>query len=38
VLFEGRLEVVDPGKAQATLKQGIGPGKALGLGLLSLAP
>jgi len=38
VLFEGRLEVVDPGKAQATLKRGIGPGKALGLGLLSLAP
>ncbi|MGC8876998.1 type I-E CRISPR-associated protein Cas6/Cse3/CasE [Thermus sp.] len=38
VLFEGRLEVVDPKKARATLERGIGPGKALGLGLLSLAP
>jgi CRISPR system Cascade subunit CasE len=38
VLFEGRLEVVDPEKARATLERGIGPGKALGLGLLSLAP
>ena len=37
-LFEGRLEVVDPGKALATLERGIGPGKVLGLGLLSLAP
>ncbi len=38
VLFEGRLEVVDPEKARTTLEQGVGPGKALGLGLLSLAP
>jgi CRISPR system Cascade subunit CasE len=38
VLFEGVLEVVDPGRARATLEQGVGPGKALGLGLLSLAP
>ncbi|GAB5602360.1 type I-E CRISPR-associated protein Cas6/Cse3/CasE [Thermus sp. FJN-A] len=38
VLFEGRLEVVDPERARATLERGIGPGKALGLGLLSLAP
>ncbi|GAA6733699.1 type I-E CRISPR-associated protein Cas6/Cse3/CasE [Thermus oshimai] len=37
VLFEGRLEVQDPEKAKATLARGIGPGKALGLGLLSLA-
>ncbi|GLV48852.1 CRISPR-associated endoribonuclease Cse3 [Thermus sp. LT1-2-5] len=38
VLFEGRLEVVDPERARATLARGIGPGKALGLGLLSVAP
>jgi len=38
VLFEGRLEVVDPKRALATLKRGMGPGKALGLGLLSVAP
>jgi len=38
VLFEGALEVVDPVRARATLERGIGPGKALGLGLLSLAP
>ncbi|KHG64331.1 CRISPR-associated protein Cse3 [Thermus sp. 2.9] len=38
VLFEGRLEVVDPEQARGTLERGIGPGKALGLGLLSLAP
>jgi len=38
VLFEGRLEVVDPERALATLRRGVGPGKALGLGLLSVAP
>lgn len=38
VLFEGVLEVVDPELARPTLERGIGPGKALGLGLLSLAP
>lgn len=38
VLFEGSLEVVDPEKALETLKKGIGPGKAVGLGLLSLRP
>lgn len=38
VLFEGTLEVVNPAKALETLKRGIGPGKALGLGLLSLHP
>lgn len=37
VLFEGALEVQDPERAKATLARGIGPGKALGLGLLSLA-
>ncbi|WP_243090561.1 type I-E CRISPR-associated protein Cas6/Cse3/CasE [Thermus neutrinimicus] len=38
VLFEGTLEVLDPQKALESLKRGIGPGKALGLGLLSLHP
>ncbi|WP_018111807.1 type I-E CRISPR-associated protein Cas6/Cse3/CasE [Thermus igniterrae] len=38
VLFEGTLEVVNPEKALQTLSRGIGPGKALGLGLLSLRP
>jgi CRISPR system Cascade subunit CasE len=38
VLFQGRLEVVDPALARTTLEHGIGPGKALGLGLLSLCP
>jgi len=36
VLFEGVLQVLDPQRAVQTLRQGIGPGKALGLGLLSL--
>lgn len=38
VLFEGALQVVDPEKALKTLQTGIGPGKGLGLGLLSLCP
>ncbi|WP_234554302.1 type I-E CRISPR-associated protein Cas6/Cse3/CasE [Thermus caliditerrae] len=38
VLFEGVLEVVDPEMALKTLERGIGPGKVLGLGLLSLRP
>lgn len=38
VLFEGLVEVRDPQKARNTLALGVGPGKALGLGLLSLAP
>lgn len=37
VLFEGLLRVEDPEKALKTLRTGLGPGKALGLGLLSLA-
>lgn len=36
VLFEGLLEVREPEKALKTLRQGVGPGKALGLGLLSV--
>lgn len=37
VLFEGTLRVVDPGRFNVTLLQGIGQGKACGLGLLSVA-
>jgi CRISPR system Cascade subunit CasE len=38
VVFEGRLEVVDTVLFHAGLRAGIGPGKAYGYGLLSLAP
>ena len=38
VQFDGMLRVVDPGKLAVTLVQGIGHAKALGLGMLSLAP
>lgn len=38
VLFEGVLEVRDRERAVRTIERGIGPGKALGLGLLSLSP
>lgn len=38
VLFEGVLRVRDPQAALVTLERGIGPGKALGLGLLSICP
>jgi CRISPR system Cascade subunit CasE len=38
VLYEGRLSVSDPGKLKATLVSGIGHGKVMGLGLLSIAP
>ncbi|MDA8094656.1 MAG: type I-E CRISPR-associated protein Cas6/Cse3/CasE [Betaproteobacteria bacterium] len=38
VLFDGRLRVSDPGKFRATLESGIGHGKVMGLGLLSIAP
>ncbi|WP_102127955.1 type I-E CRISPR-associated protein Cas6/Cse3/CasE [Deinococcus planocerae] len=36
--FEGELLVRDPGRFRAALRDGLGHGKALGLGLLSLAP
>lgn len=36
--FEGLLRVTDPALLQAALCNGLGHGKALGLGLLSLAP
>jgi CRISPR system Cascade subunit CasE len=35
--FEGRLVVVDPALLRATLTGGLGPGKAYGCGLLTLA-
>lgn len=37
VRFEGLLQVTDPTKLWETVQQGIGPGKGLGFGLLSLA-
>lgn len=37
-LFEGALQVQDPQALQQAVRQGIGHGKALGLGLWSLAP
>lgn len=37
VLFEGRLRVVDPDGLRQALREGIGPAKAYGCGLLSLA-
>lgn len=36
--FEGELRVADPARLRAAICEGIGHGKALGLGLLSLAP
>lgn len=38
VLFDGLLEVTDPDKFRLAIREGIGPGKAFGCGLLSLAP
>ena len=38
VRFDGLLEVIDPEKLHHALGQGIGPAKAFGFGLLSLAP
>lgn len=38
VLFEGRLTVADPDRFREALLRGIGHGKALGLGLLSVVP
>ena len=38
VLFEGILEITDKAEFQKMLIAGIGPGKGLGFGLLSLAP
>jgi CRISPR system Cascade subunit CasE len=38
VLFEGLLRVTDPDKFRVALEQGLGPAKAYGFGLLSIAP
>lgn len=38
VRFDGILRVVDPERFRAALAEGIGPGKAYGFGLLSIAP
>jgi CRISPR system Cascade subunit CasE len=38
VRYEGILEVTDPDRFRNTLLRGIGPGKAFGFGLLSVAP
>lgn len=36
--FEGRLKITDPGLLATALEMGIGPGKAFGMGMLSLGP
>lgn len=38
VLFEGLLQIADPDRFRRALKAGIGPGKAFGCGLMSVAP
>ena len=38
VQFDGRLEITDVGKFKTVVRTGIGPAKAFGCGLLSLAP
>ncbi len=38
VLYDGFLSVTDPEKFRSALQSGIGHGKAMGLGLLSIAP
>jgi CRISPR system Cascade subunit CasE len=38
VQFDGLLQVADPDRMRESVQQGIGSGKALGFGLLSLAP
>ncbi len=38
VLYEGILQVAGPEKFRSALESGIGPGKAFGFGLLSIAP
>ncbi len=37
VRFDGLLQVTDPAKLWETVRQGVGPGKGLGFGMLSLA-
>jgi CRISPR system Cascade subunit CasE len=38
VRYDGVLKIIDPNRFQETLVKGIGPGKAFGFGLLSVAP
>jgi CRISPR system Cascade subunit CasE len=38
VLFDGLLTVTDPETFRVALRTGVGHGKAMGLGLLSIAP
>ena len=38
VQFDGLLRVTDPDRLRETVRKGIGSGKGLGFGLLSLAP
>jgi CRISPR system Cascade subunit CasE len=38
VLFDGVLQVIDPAQMLEALRKGIGSGKGMGFGLLSLAP
>jgi CRISPR system Cascade subunit CasE len=38
VRFEGRLRILDLDRFRAAIATGIGPGKAYGCGLLSIAP
>jgi len=38
VMFNGRLRVLDPDKLARAVRDGVGPAKGLGFGLLSLAP
>lgn len=38
VLFDGILKVSDTGLLLGTIERGVGPGKGLGFGLLSIAP
>ena len=38
VLFEGLLRIADPDRFRRTLEEGLGPGKAFGCGLISVAP
>ncbi|MHA1797635.1 MAG: type I-E CRISPR-associated protein Cas6/Cse3/CasE [Candidatus Helarchaeota archaeon] len=38
VIYEGHLIITDPDLFKDTIKKGIGPGKAFGFGLMSIAP
>jgi CRISPR system Cascade subunit CasE len=38
VTFQGRLRIIDRQRFLQALAQGVGPGKAYGFGLFSIAP